>query len=103
MSVMMPCNGMESMRSFTHSFDCTLFLGKRFAGAGWAFWCSMAYSLAVNITQLVLTSRRVLSRIPFAVRWNVAAICVALSLIGLLLCHIYTTPDTLEMGSLAHS
>ena len=90
--------GWQIILSFTHSFDCTLFLGKRFAGAGWAFWCSMAYSLAVNITQLVLTSRTVVSRIPFAVRWNVAAICCALSLVGLLLCHLYTTPETLGMG-----
>ena len=58
----------------------------------------MGYSLTVNITQLVLTSRTVVSRIPFALRWNVAAVCSALSLIGLLLCHLYTTPDNLEMG-----
>ena len=90
--------GWQIILSFTHSFDCTLFLSKRFAGAGWAFWCSMAFSLGVNLTQLVLTSRTVVSRIPFATRWNVAAIGSALSLIGLLLCHIYTTPETLGMG-----
>jgi len=90
--------GWQIILSFTHSFDCTLFRGKRFAGAGWAFWCSMGYSLTVNITQLVLTSRTVVSRVPFALRWNVAAVCSALSLIGLMLCHLYTTPDSLEMG-----
>ena len=58
----------------------------------------MGYSLTVNITQLVLTSRTVVSRVPFALRWNVAAVCSALSLIGLMLCHLYTTPDSLEMG-----
>eukprot|EP00438_Fugacium_kawagutii_P015884 Skav206408 [mRNA] locus=scaffold2210:192357:192927:+ [translate_table: standard] len=58
-------------RTFTHSFDCYIFLGRRFAGAGWAFWCSIAYSLAVNLTQLILTSRTVVAMIPFSLRWNV--------------------------------
>lgn len=60
-----------ALRTFTHSFDCYIFLGRRFAGAGWAFWCSIAYSLAVNLTQLILTSRTVVAMIPFSLRWNV--------------------------------
>ena len=58
-------------RTFTHSFDCDVFLGSRFTGAGWPFWCSIVYSLAVNLTQLILTSRTVVARISFALRWNV--------------------------------
>eukprot|EP00435_Cladocopium_sp_Y103_P009964 s5_g2.t1 len=84
--------------TFTHSFDCYIFLGRRFGGAGWAFWCSIVYSLAVNITQLILTSRTVVATIPFSLRWNVASVSLALSLLGLLLCHVYTTPDTIDTG-----
>ena len=131
-------------RTFTHSFDCNVFLGRRFAGAGWAFWCSIVYSLAVNIAQLILTSRTVVASIPFALRWNVgakstsnidpnvwmmfkcfeflkrksiflgiqwypgvgvtalsqvASVSLATSLLGLLLCHIYITPETIDTGT----
>ena len=58
----------------------------------------LSSKMKVNITQLILTSRTVVSRIPFATRWNVAAVCTALSLVGLLGCHTYTTPETMEMG-----
>ena len=60
----------SAVRTFTHSFDCYIFLGRRFGGAGWAFWCSIVYSLAVNISQLILTSRTVVATIPFSFRWN---------------------------------
>ncbi|CAL1162646.1 unnamed protein product [Cladocopium goreaui] len=84
--------------TFTHSFDCYIFLGRRFGGAGWAFWCSIVYSLAVNISQLILTSRTVVATIPFSFRWNVSSVSLALSLLGLLLCHVYTTPETIDTG-----
>lgn len=60
----------SAVRTFTHSFDCYIFLGRRFGGAGWAFWCSIVYLLAVNISQLILTSRTVVATIPFSFRWN---------------------------------
>mmetsp|Transcript_54412 Transcript_54412/g.102043 ORF Transcript_54412/g.102043 Transcript_54412/m.102043 type:complete len:347 (+) Transcript_54412:153-1193(+) len=58
----------------------------------------MSYSCAVSATQLILPSRSVVARIPFSLRWNVAAVGSALSLVGLLFCHIYTTEDTIHMG-----
>jgi len=88
----------QVLLTFTHSFDCDVFLGSRFTGAGWPFWCSIVYSLAVNLTQLILTSRTVVARISFALRWNVASVSQALSLMGLLLCHFYTTPESIDTG-----
>ncbi|CAK9008149.1 unnamed protein product [Durusdinium trenchii] len=88
----------QVLLTFTHSFDDDVFHSQRFAGAGWAFWCSIVYSLAVNITQLILTSRTVVAFIPFALRWNVASVSLSMSLVGLLLCHMYTTPQNISTG-----
>lgn len=85
-------------RTFTHSFDCYVFLGRLFWGGSWAFWCSIVYSLTVNLSQLILTSRTVVSALPFALRWNVAAVATSLSLVGLVLCHVYTTKETIDTG-----
>lgn len=73
--------------TFIHTFDCDMVQGKSFGGAGFAFWCSIVYSLMLNIIGLVMTSRSVVARFSFQTRWTIGCLGQALSIAALLNCY----------------
>eukprot|EP00933_Yihiella_yeosuensis_P031406 TRINITY_DN24975_c0_g1_i1.p1 TRINITY_DN24975_c0_g1~~TRINITY_DN24975_c0_g1_i1.p1 ORF type:complete len:448 (-),score=45.08 TRINITY_DN24975_c0_g1_i1:450-1793(-) len=91
--------GWNIVLTFTHSFDCDMLGGKTFLGASWAFWASFVYSLALNLIQLVMTSRKLSSNLPFQLKWNLSSVAMAMSTLALLSCSVLAMRDGLEVNS----
>eukprot|EP00931_Biecheleriopsis_adriatica_P124578 TRINITY_DN99727_c0_g1_i1.p1 TRINITY_DN99727_c0_g1~~TRINITY_DN99727_c0_g1_i1.p1 ORF type:complete len:439 (-),score=68.46 TRINITY_DN99727_c0_g1_i1:51-1367(-) len=90
--------GWNLVLTFTHSFDCEMLGGRTFGGSGWAFWCSLCYSISLNLVQIMMSSRTLMSKLSFGVRWNASLLGMGVALVGLVLCKVFTRPASVEEG-----
>lgn len=78
--------GWNTVLSFTHVFDCNLFGGRTWAGAGWPFWAPVAYSAALNVIGGCLSNQTLASWFSISFRICAGCLFMAAGLFGLLGC-----------------